>query len=93
VALYCSVSYCHSSRVSFKSCRYCSIVGYLAWVSSGVMLPSNKSVSTSVSETIIVSRPFSLSAVLRPPGTFGLGAMFQVNFTNLAGGLSVPCSW
>jgi hypothetical protein len=72
-------------------------------VSSGVVLPlfrlsrvrdpeSDKSVSTGVSETIIVSRPFPLSAVLRPPGTFGLGAMFQVNFANPASGLSIPCS-
>jgi hypothetical protein len=72
-------------------------------VSSGVVLPlfrllrvrdpkSNKSISISVSETIIVSYPFPLSAVLRPPGTFGLGAIFQVNFTNLVSGLSIPCS-
>jgi hypothetical protein len=87
VALYCSISYYYSSRVSSKSCQYCSIVGYLAWVSLGVVLPlfwllrvrdpkSNKSISTGVSEIIIVFRPFSLSAVLGPPGIFGLGAMF-----------------
>jgi hypothetical protein len=36
----------------------------------------NKSVFTSVSKTIIVSCPFPLLAVLGPPGTFGLGAIF-----------------
>ena len=72
-------------------------------MSSGVVLPlfrllrvrdpeSDKSVSTSVSKTMIVSYSFPLSAVLGPPGTFGLGAMFQVNFANLASGLSVLCS-
>jgi hypothetical protein len=50
---------------------------------------SDKSISTGVSETIIVSCSFSLSAVLGPLGTFSLGAMFQVNFANLAGGLSI----
>jgi hypothetical protein len=50
---------------------------------------SNKSISTNISETIIVSRPFPLSAMLRPLGTFSLGAMFQVNFTNLASRLSI----
>ena len=54
---------------------------------------SNKSISTNISETIIVSRPFPLSAMLGPLGTFGLGAMFYVNFANLAGGSSVLCSW
>jgi hypothetical protein len=87
VALYCSISYCCSSRVSSRSCRYYSIVSCLAWVLSGVILPlfqlsrirdpkSDKSVSTGISETIIVSYPFPLSAVLGPPGTFSLGAMF-----------------
>jgi hypothetical protein len=80
------------------------MVSYLAWVLLGVVLPlfwllrvrdpkSNKSISTGVSETIIVSCPFPLSAVLGPLGTFSLGAMFQVNFANLASGLSVLCSW
>jgi hypothetical protein len=76
VALCYSVSCCHSSRVSSKSCRYCSMVGYLAWVLLGVVLPFNKSISISVSETIIVFRPFSLLAMLGPLGTFSLGAMF-----------------
>jgi hypothetical protein len=53
---------------------------------------SDKSISTSVSKTIIVSYSFPLSAVLGPLGTFGLGAMFQVNFANPASGSSVPCS-
>jgi hypothetical protein len=69
------------------------MVSYLAWVLLGVVLSSDKSVSTGVSETMIVSCPFPLSAVLGPLGTFGLGAMFQVNFANPAGGSSVPCSW
>jgi hypothetical protein len=69
------------------------MVGCSAWVLLGVVSPSDKSVSTNVSETMIVSCPFPLSAVLGPPGTFGLGAMFQVNFANPAGGSSVPCSW
>jgi hypothetical protein len=80
------------------------MVSCLAWVLLGVILSlfwllrvrdpkSNKSISTNVSETIIVSRPFPLSAVLRPPGIFGLGAMFQVNFANPAGGSSILCSW
>jgi hypothetical protein len=92
VALY-SVSCCRSSRVSSKSCRYCSMVGCSAWVSLGVVSPSDKSVFTGVSEIMIVFRPFSLSAVLGPPGTFGLGAIFQVNFANPAGRSSIPCSW
>jgi hypothetical protein len=37
---------------------------------------SNKSISINVSKTIIVFYSFSLSAVLGPLGTLGLGAMF-----------------
>jgi hypothetical protein len=64
----------------------------LFWLSRVRDPKSNKSISISVSETIIVSYSFPLSAVLRPLGTFSLGAMFQVNFANPAGRLSVPCS-
>jgi hypothetical protein len=69
------------------------VVSPLFWLSRVRDPKSNKFVSTGVSETMIVSCPFSLSAVLGPLGTFSLGAMFQVNFANPAGGSSVPCSW
>jgi hypothetical protein len=39
VALCYFVSCCRSSRVSFRSCRYCSMVGCSAWVLLGVVLP------------------------------------------------------
>jgi hypothetical protein len=76
------------------------VVGYSPWVLLGVVLPLfrllrvrdpkfNKSISTSVSKTIIVSCSFSLSAMLRPLGAFGLSTMFQVNFVNLVNRLSV----
>jgi hypothetical protein len=63
------------------------MIGYLAYILLGVILPLfwllrvrdpefNKSISTSVSEIIIVFYPFPLLAMLGPLGIFGLGAMF-----------------